>query len=375
MSLDSADSTDYEALYREFAPKVLAVARRRLAGQGVPEDVVQEVFIRAFVALPGLDTERPLWPWLRRVTVNVCTDVLRSPRTWAEQPMDELPESAVLAAAAPGVDPVSRMMADEQRQAIADALDTLAPRQREILLRRVVDGTSSEEMAASEGSSIEAVKSAVKRGRHGFRRAYTDIASERGLLGGAPPAASAPDRLLVRLRTVFDACARVCSENPVWQSVPVAVAAAVVALGVGAVHQGQGVAEAAAGPWGRDGGGVVAELARSVTAESSPGSSSATTRPGGGAPPAPSSGHDRPGGDEPKATVAGLTFGQSPEDPDPVKDQYWIGARWALLPDQLGPAGEGFAGTHSTLYCERDVSRALLCYVLFTYAEERVITL
>ena len=369
MSLDSADNTDYDALYREFAPKVLAVARRRLAGRGGAEDVVQEVFIRAFVALPGLDRERPLWPWLRRVTVNVCTDVLRSPRTWAEQPMGELPESAA-SAAAPGVDPVSRMMADAQRQAITDALDTLAPRQREILLRRVVDGTSSEEMAASEGSSIEAVKSAVKRGRHGFRRAYTDIASERGLLGGAPTAPSVPDRLFVRLRTVFDACARVCSENPVWQSVPVAVAAAVVALGLGAVRHGEGAAEAAVGPWGRDGGSVVAELARAVSAGESTGSSSPTTRPGGGAPPAPPPGPDRPGGDEPKATVAGITLGQNPDGDEPE----WVGARWALFPDQLGRMGEGHAGMYKNISCDNDPARRLFCQLLLDHADERVIT-
>lgn len=367
MTLDSADDVDYDALYRQFAPKVLAVARRRLGGQGVAEDVVQEVFIRAFVALPGLDLERPLWPWLRRVTVNVCTDVLRSPRTWAEQPMDELPESAA-PAAAPGVDPVSRMMADEQRQAIADALATLAPRQREILLRRVVDGTSSEEMAAGEGSSVEAVKSAVKRGRHGFRRAYTDIASERGLLGGSPPAATAPDRLLVRLRSVFDACARVCVDNPAWQSVPVAVAAAVVAFGLGAVRDGVGQhADAAVGPWGRD-DSVVAALARTVSAGGPTGSSSTTERGGGGSPPSSPPGQDRKDDDAPKPTVAGVSFGSKPEDSFAGDDSYWVGGRWHLFPNELGEKGKGHAGSHVALDCDYNAVRTLVCELFTPHA-------
>jgi len=306
MRRDTPDSEqpayDYDAIYREYAPRVRALARRRLNGRDVSEDVVQEVFMRAFRALPTLDLGQPLWPWLHRVCVNVCIDVLKSPRTWAEEPAGELPERIADAE----VDPVARVVADEQRQAIVDALDTLAPRQREILLRRVLEGATSEDMAAEEGSSIDAVKSAVKRGRQMFRRAYTDIAGDRGLLGGTPPTPALPDRLraaLGRLRGAYDACLRVCNA-PGWQAVPVALSAAVLAFGWSAGPAGRDAAGASAGPWGRDEyrQGRMAIAAVSGLARSSSGA----TRPGGGAPPSPPPGHNRGSdGPQPKPVTRG----------------------------------------------------------------------
>lgn len=355
----AASGGEYDAIYREHAPKVLALARRRLMGRGVPEDVVQEVFLRAFVAMPTLDMDRPVWPWLRRVTVNVCTDVLRSPRTWAEEPTDVGAESLAALAAAPGVDPVSTLLADEQRQAIVDALDRLAPRQREILLRRVVDGTSSEEMAAGEGTSVEAVKSAVKRGRLGFRQAYKDIASERGLLGGTPPAAVTPDSLLIRLRGLMNACARVCNESPWWQSVPVAVAAAVVALGLGlgAGPDADRADAALPGPGGR-GAGVSGEALRVVAAGAVTGSSSATMQPGGGAPPTPPPGQDRGGGREDPLVTA--TFGPHWEYDDP-NDTLFIGVK-AKHPSALpGGTGESTVGMGHDMTCERSERHRMSC--------------
>ena len=305
----SPEPIDYDSLYREYAPKVRALARRRLPGRDISDDVVQEVFIRAFRALPGLSVEpgRSLWPWLRTICINVCTDVLRAPRTWAEESVSDVPEPsdrAVAANAASAADPLAAWLAGQRRQAIADALDTLAPRQREVLLRRVVDGASSELLAESDGSTPEAIKSAVKRGRETFRRAYQQIAGDRGLLGGANSPPPALDTLgtrvrsaLERMRGLMDSCMRTCSTDPVWQSLPVAVSAALFAVGVGVGSQliGDHPPSAAAATFGGD-----PILARGLAGAAAPNSPSSTARPGGGGqPPSAPPGHDQGGAPPP----------------------------------------------------------------------------
>jgi RNA polymerase sigma factor (sigma-70 family) len=175
------------------------------------------VFLRAFRALPTLDTDRPVWPWLRRITVNVCTDVLRAPRTWAEEPVGVVPEGTPLAE----LDPAASLLAAEQRQLIADALDTLPSRHREVLLGRA-DGVTNEAMAEGEGTTVEAVKSAVKRSRRGFRQAYADLGRERGLLGGGAQSAGGFETAVARVSAWVVETARSVVDNPVFPSLPAA---------------------------------------------------------------------------------------------------------------------------------------------------------
>src|SRR3989440_12647580 len=49
--------------------------RRELA-----DDVAQDAFERAFAALGRFDERRPFGPWLHRIVVNRCVDLLRSER-------------------------------------------------------------------------------------------------------------------------------------------------------------------------------------------------------------------------------------------------------------------------------------------------------
>jgi RNA polymerase sigma-70 factor, ECF subfamily len=49
--------------------------RRELA-----DDVAQDAFERAFAALGRFDERRPFGPWLHRIVVNRCLDLLRSER-------------------------------------------------------------------------------------------------------------------------------------------------------------------------------------------------------------------------------------------------------------------------------------------------------
>src|SRR5438876_9017166 len=44
------------------------------------DDVAQDAFERAFAALSRFDESRPFGPWLHRIVVNRCLDLLRTER-------------------------------------------------------------------------------------------------------------------------------------------------------------------------------------------------------------------------------------------------------------------------------------------------------
>src|SRR2546426_9388330 len=53
----------------------VVTGRRELA-----DDVAQDAFERAFGALSRFDERRPFGPWLHRIVVNRCVDLLRTER-------------------------------------------------------------------------------------------------------------------------------------------------------------------------------------------------------------------------------------------------------------------------------------------------------
>src|SRR5947199_4735728 len=53
----------------------VVTGRRELA-----DDVAQDAFERAFAALSRFDERRPFGPWLHRIVVNRCLDLLRTER-------------------------------------------------------------------------------------------------------------------------------------------------------------------------------------------------------------------------------------------------------------------------------------------------------
>lgn len=62
-----------EALYERFYPRVLRYCRR-ITDPRLAEDLAQETMCRAIAHLPGFDTRRPPWPWLKTIAVNLARD-------------------------------------------------------------------------------------------------------------------------------------------------------------------------------------------------------------------------------------------------------------------------------------------------------------
>ena len=116
---------------------------------GRAEDVAQETFLILAQRLPGL-TPGPLRSWLGRVAANLSLNERR--RAW-DLPLEGLPphSRATLEArdALAGADTVVEQ-ADERRR-LRDAVATLAPRQRAMVVLRYYGDCSLDEIATALG--------------------------------------------------------------------------------------------------------------------------------------------------------------------------------------------------------------------------------
>src|SRR5262245_7155688 len=155
------DSAAFEQLVRRYESRVLNLAIRLVGRREDAPDVAQEVFLRAFKYLHRLDLQKPVEPWLMRITVNVCRDVLRSRQrhdlTFVSEERPDVIDHTP--------DAFSDLSDKQERLLLQKALDSLPEKERLALLLRDVEGLPTSEVAILLGSSETTVRSQISRGR------------------------------------------------------------------------------------------------------------------------------------------------------------------------------------------------------------------
>ncbi|CAN7716850.1 sigma-70 family RNA polymerase sigma factor [Bosea sp. LjRoot237] len=134
----------------------------RLMGSVIEgEDVVQDAFVRAAVALQDLREAPLLRPWLYRIAHNRALDLLRSREIRAAEPI----EAALDVADRASADPAEMLMRQEAvKAAMSRFLELSIPQRSAVILKDVLDEPISE-IAALLDLSVDAVKGHLARGR------------------------------------------------------------------------------------------------------------------------------------------------------------------------------------------------------------------
>jgi RNA polymerase sigma-70 factor (ECF subfamily) len=147
------DAAAFARLHARFRGMVRGIA---LGHVGWPEadDVVQDVFLRAWERLPQLRDPRRFAPWLARIARNRCVDSHRRPR-----PADSLQDRG------------AAMPPHSEALEVLRAIQTLPKAYRETLIMRLVEGMSGPEIAARTGLTPRSVRVNLHRGMIKLRAA------------------------------------------------------------------------------------------------------------------------------------------------------------------------------------------------------------
>lgn len=172
----------YDELVRKYSPRVFATARRYARREDEIQDIVQQIFVRAFQHIGSWRGDAPFEHWLMRIAVRACYDQLRHHQRNREITVTELDptEADWLArhALSPDTDPTD---ADAARSLVAKAMESLSPPARLVLTLLEIEDRSVKEIAALTGWSVPLVKVRAFRARAEMRRVLARMGVDKYL--------------------------------------------------------------------------------------------------------------------------------------------------------------------------------------------------
>jgi RNA polymerase sigma-70 factor, ECF subfamily len=150
--VSAAEDQAVRLLYEQHAAPLLAYSLRLTGGdRGRSEDIVQETLLRAWRHPEALDPDRgPVRSWLFTVARNVAVDAHRARKSRPTEVGDEA------LAVVPAVDEIEHAL---DSWLVADAMSSLTPDHRAVLVETYYRGRSVAEAAAVLGIPSGTVKS------------------------------------------------------------------------------------------------------------------------------------------------------------------------------------------------------------------------
>jgi RNA polymerase sigma-70 factor (ECF subfamily) len=176
------DTPRFEELITRYSPRLFATARRYARRESEVEDIVQEVWIKAFQKLAGFRGDAPFEHWLMRLAVRTCYDFLRGHQRSREATFTDLttPENEWLEGFFVAPEQVDHE-SSAARQLVQRALEMLSPPARLILTLLEIEDRSVKEISQLTGWSIALVKVRAFRARAEMKKCLRRIAQDKYL--------------------------------------------------------------------------------------------------------------------------------------------------------------------------------------------------
>jgi RNA polymerase sigma-70 factor (ECF subfamily) len=178
----AGDTARFEELVRRYQPRLFATARRYARREDEVQDIVQEIFLKAFSKLGSWRGDAPFEHWLMRTAVHACYDALRAHQRNREHNATDLSadetdwlERFAVAPESAGTD------ADAARTLVRKVLERLSPPARLIITLLELEDRGVKEIAALTGWSVPLVKVRAFRARAEMKKILQRMHPEKYL--------------------------------------------------------------------------------------------------------------------------------------------------------------------------------------------------
>jgi RNA polymerase sigma-70 factor, ECF subfamily len=169
------DLQAFEQLFQQYQRGIYNTIFQLVRSETDAVDLTQDVFVRAFRALPRLQSPEAFTSWLYRIAVNLSRNHLRDAARARTESLefgggDEEEGSGQREIADTSGDPALLAQSKDLSERVRRAIATLSPDHRSVVTLHHLQGMPVEQIAAIMDCSVGTVKSRLSRARDHLRR-------------------------------------------------------------------------------------------------------------------------------------------------------------------------------------------------------------
>jgi RNA polymerase sigma-70 factor (ECF subfamily) len=166
----AGDARALEVLYDRYARVVYSFALRIVGEAQLAEELLQEVFFRAWQQGGSFRATRGSFiTWLLSITHNMAIDEVRKRRRRPLRSDNDDPEAVMAAMPDTGLDVEEEVWLGALRETVAAAMQTLPPAQREAIELAYFRGLTQREIAERLGEPLGTIKTRMRLGMQKLR--------------------------------------------------------------------------------------------------------------------------------------------------------------------------------------------------------------
>ena len=161
----------FNELVIRYQGKIYNLVYKYVSNSETAKDLSQEIFIKAYRALPNFKRQSAFYSWLYRIAVNLCIDFIRQQKRGQTLSFEDLPrgnDEPVFNDVSPL--PPDQIETKELGQIIGQAVQQLPPKQQHVFNLRYHDGLQLKEIAAQLDRSEGTIKAHL---HHAHKRLQT----------------------------------------------------------------------------------------------------------------------------------------------------------------------------------------------------------
>jgi len=171
--------TAFEELVTKYQPKVFNMALSFTRNREAADDLAQEIFLKAYLALPRFHGRSEFGTWLYRISVNHIKDFLRKKGRAKEVSLDDVPEISF--SDRERTDKAQQESEIEARRTLVQRfVKGLPEKYRVILTLRDIQGLAYEDISRILRLSPGTVDSRLHRARRMLRTKLAPILNAEG---------------------------------------------------------------------------------------------------------------------------------------------------------------------------------------------------
>lgn len=166
----NGEETAFEKLVEAYTPALFAVIRRLTDDDATAENIVQEAFWRSWKNLPFYKNDRPFFPYLVTVAVNLRRDEWRNERWLDFSPLEDSASGFL----DPLPSPEGQLEQNEMISHLAAAIQKLPPAYRLVISLKYDGELSYEEISGVLNLPTNTVRTHLHRAKNALRKMLTE---------------------------------------------------------------------------------------------------------------------------------------------------------------------------------------------------------